>query len=58
MNHPYVSCYINQCVHNQGKYCMKKTISIDWKGSSEFRCGERICYPVCEDFEEREGEDD
>lgn len=49
-----VICYINECVHNDCRRCKKDKkdlVSIGMKTSSEFECGERIRYPICEDFE-------
>ena len=54
-----VSCYNDFCVHNHGRKCDVEALTIGWKTSSEFRCGERVGYPVCEDYEEMDnGRDD
>lgn len=49
-----IYCYINSCIHNRNRECEKRSISITWKTSSEFYCGERKCYATCEDYEELE----
>lgn len=50
----YIHCYINNCVHNHDRKCEKNMISISWKTSNEFRCGERVCFASCDDYEELE----
>lgn len=49
-----IYCYLNTCVHNHDRSCEKKMVSIANRTSSEFCCGERVCYAVCEDYEELE----
>lgn len=52
MNNIY--CYIASCVHNRQRKCSKTLVSISWKTSNEFSCGERKCYAACDDYEELE----
>ncbi len=49
-----VLCGIMECKSNRAGKCDKKIIEITWKVSGEFRNGERVCYPVCDDCEEEE----
>lgn len=51
-----IYCNISECKYNYGKTCRKKTIYLGWKVSNEFNCGERMRFPVCEDFKETEEE--
>lgn len=53
----YVYCNCDECAYNRDRTCGKESISISWTISGEFRCGERVSYPVCEDYQEA-GEDD
>lgn len=48
----HIHCYLNTCVHNHDRSCEKEMVSIVNKTSNEFCCGERVCYAVCEDYEE------
>lgn len=50
----HIHCYLNTCVHNHDRSCKKGMVSIANRTSSEFCCGERVCYAVCEDYEELE----
>ncbi len=54
----HLECYIDGCIHNVNRECIKSTISIHWKGSNEFSCGERIYYPICENYEETKDDGD
>lgn len=56
MNNVY--CAIDECKYNCGRSCRRKLIYLNWKPSNEFQCGERVYYPVCEDFEEMEDNED
>lgn len=53
-----IYCYLNTCIHNRSHKCNKRNVSIGWKTSSEFCCGERVNYPVCEDYKELENDGD
>lgn len=53
-----VHCSIDECKYNFGKRCKRKTIYLGWKFSNELKCGERVCFPVCEDFEKMEDNED
>lgn len=48
----FVYCSCDECMYNRDRMCGKESISISWTTSNEFRCGERICYPVCADYKE------
>lgn len=52
-----IHCYINGCIYNANRVCTKELVSIGLKTSSEFCCGERVRYPVCEDYKEVEMEE-
>ena len=53
-----ITCYITECIHNDNLNCTRPSgISIDWKDSRRYEAGERVCYPVCEDYEEREDDE-
>lgn len=56
MNH--IHCYLSRCVHNRDRSCSKNTVSILYKTSNEFCCGERVCYAACEDYSEGEERED
>lgn len=47
-----IHCYNNACVNNRDRECTVANPSIGWKTSGEFCCGERVGYPVCEDYKE------
>lgn len=51
----FQTCRAEFCAYNRNGVCGKETLaSIGYKSSGEFRNGERIVYPVCEDYQEVE----
>lgn len=58
MRTTFIHCYINGCRYNADRTCTRHLISIGLKASSEFCCGDRVHYPVCEDYEEIERMED
>lgn len=45
-----IRCYNSNCRNNIERKCNKDLITVGWKTSGEFCCGERVGYPVCEDY--------
>ena len=52
-----VYCDDYDCMHNQGEACGKEEISVGMK-FGEYEAGERICYHNCQDYKERDWDDD
>jgi len=51
-----VFCDHEGCIHNKGGGCSLNVISIEMK-FGEFRSGERVCYPACQECVEAEDGD-
>ncbi len=49
----FICCEVEHCAYNRDGMCGRENVpGILWKTSSEFRCGERVGYPVCADYKE------
>lgn len=49
-----VFCENTTCRHNNGEACMLSVINIETVPTNEFYQGNRIIYPVCQNYEEKE----
>lgn len=53
-----IMCCIEDCVYCKDYICCKKVISIEWKGTDRFEKGERVCYPTCTDFKDKNADEE
>ena len=53
-----IMCCIEDCVYCKDYICCKKIISIEWKGTDRFEKGERVCYPTCTDFKDKNADEE
>ena len=49
-----VFCENTTCKHNNGETCMLSVIKIETVPTNEFYQGNRIVYPVCQNYKEKE----
>lgn len=48
----FIRCECYDCTYNCNGECGKEVVTISYKDSNEFFHGQRITYPVCEDYKE------
>lgn len=52
-----VICEEYTCLHYLAGVCGKSSISVQIKATGEFKSGDRVTYPVCRDYEEKDDGD-
>lgn len=48
-----IICEEYTCLHYSGGICGKSDISVHIKTTGEFKNGDRVTYPVCRDYKEK-----
>lgn len=54
----YINCEADSCIYCQDGTCERDVVSIKMKATGEFWRGQRITFPVCQDYEEMEDENE